>query len=293
MVLDNEGVTLVGECAAVNAGLLRKTKSTKAAEPCKAEQREQAKGLSPYIENRESKFDNPVRKAGAIELNPGPCGTCVPCMASFRNLISGASPLLIVDAASTRIQAGLLQADGTQAWASSSEEAGNGIFLCLRELKVDLRTLRGFVFCEGPGSILGIRSVAAALRVWLVLEKRPVWSYRSLDLALSGLQDPSLAMIADARRDSWHLIRHGADLHRVPTKDLPPADTLRTPEGFRQWTKLPAGMTVQTACYDLSVLVPKLMDADLLQPCAAPDAFLHEEPSYVTWTPEIHRAPQA
>jgi len=214
-------------------------------------------------------------------------------MASFRNLISGASPLLVVDAASTRIQAGVLNSDGSQAWASSNEEAGNGIFRCVSELKVDLRKVRGFAFSEGPGSILGIRSVAAALRAWLVLEKRPVWSYRSLDLALRGLEDPSLAVIADARRDSWHLMRKGAALQRVATKDLPTPEYLRTPEGFRQWSKLPAGMTVQTASYDLSLLVPKLLDEELLQPCPEPDAFLHEEPSYVTWTPEVHRAPQA
>jgi len=214
-------------------------------------------------------------------------------MASFRNLISGASPLLIVDAASTRIQTGLVQADGSQVWASSTEEAGNGIFLCLRELNVDLRTLRGFAFCEGPGSILGIRSVAAALRAWLVLEKRPVWTYRSLDLVARSLGDPALSVIADARRDSWHLVRLGAAMHRVPTKELPASETLRTPEGFRQWSKLPPEMRITPVSYNLSVLVPKLMDEDLLQPSAEPDAFLYEEPSYVTWTPEIHRAPQA
>lgn len=214
-------------------------------------------------------------------------------MASFRELISGASPLLIVDAASTRIQAGLLAADGSQVWASSTEEAGNGIFRCLEELKVDLAKVGAFAYCEGPGSILGIRSVASALRAWLVLEQRPVWAYRSLELVARSLGDPSLSVIADARRDSWHLTRSHGGVHRVPTKDLPAAETLRTPEGFRQWSKLPPGMNVEAVSYDLSRLVPRLMEEDLLHPSPEPDAFLHEEPSYVTWTPEIHRAPQA
>ena len=33
------------------------------------------------------------------------------------------------------------------------------------------------------------------------------------------------------------------------------------------------------------------IDADLFRATDAPDAFLHEEPSYATWTPQIHRAP--
>ena len=32
--------------------------------------------------------------------------------------------------------------------------------------------------------------------------------------------------------------------------------------------------------------------ADLLRPAPLPEAFLHEDPAYVTWTPQIHRAPR-
>ena len=38
---------------------------------------------------------------------------------------------------------------------------------------------------------------------------------------------------------------------------------------------------------------PRVLDVDLFHETRAPDAFLHEEPSYVTWTPKIHRAPGA
>jgi tRNA threonylcarbamoyladenosine biosynthesis protein TsaB len=34
-----------------------------------------------------------------------------------------------------------------------------------------------------------------------------------------------------------------------------------------------------------------VLDAEMLISTDAPDAFLHEEPSYVTWAPHIHRAP--
>jgi hypothetical protein len=45
--------------------------------------------------------------------------------------------------------------------------------------------------------------------------------------------------------------------------------------------------------HSLAELLPRVIDADLCRPTDAPDAFLHEEPSYVTWTAKIHRAPSA
>jgi tRNA threonylcarbamoyladenosine biosynthesis protein TsaB len=62
-----------------------------------------------------------------------------------------------------------------------------------------------------------------------------------------------------------------------------------TPAGFRRWSPLPAGTT--EVSYDLRELLPRVWRTPLLSPCAEPDAFLHEQPSYVTWTPAIHRAP--
>ena len=61
------------------------------------------------------------------------------------------------------------------------------------------------------------------------------------------------------------------------------------PQPFRHWSPLPAN--VQEVPYSLAQIVPQVWDEDLLHATDAPDAFLHEEPSYVTWTPQIHRAP--
>ena len=41
----------------------------------------------------------------------------------------------------------------------------------------------------------------------------------------------------------------------------------------------------------LSPLLPRVAGADLFRATDAPDAFLHEDPSYKTWTPRIHGAP--
>ena len=50
---------------------------------------------------------------------------------------------------------------------------------------------------------------------------------------------------------------------------------------------------VTTVPYSLAELFPRAADAELFHAITEPDAFLHEEPSYVTWSPKIHRAPTA
>jgi len=210
-------------------------------------------------------------------------------MPSLRQLLAAHAPLLLLDAASETIQVGCLGADAATAWATQRAEAGVGIFRCLEELGVDLATIRAFAFCEGPGSILGIRTAAMALRTWHVLAARPCLAYSSLAVAAAALERPEVSLIADARRGRWHCQTLGGAWRRVPAAEL--TGELAMPEGFRHWAPLPAGTAVVP--YDLPRLfaLPAVAAADLFRPVDAPDAFLHEEPDYAPWTPQIHRGP--
>jgi tRNA threonylcarbamoyladenosine biosynthesis protein TsaB len=210
-------------------------------------------------------------------------------MPSLSQILSEHSPLLLIDAASERIQAGLLLADGTRRWSSRKDEAGVGVFQCLEELGVAIGSVRAFAHCEGPGSILGIRTTSMALRVWNVLGARPLYSYVGLAVVAQAIGSPETAVIADARRGSWHCLRMGGTLRRVPAAEL--GGELVTPEGFRHWDPLPAG--TRSTPYDLASLlsIPAVAAADLFRRTQDPDAFMHQEPSYAKWVPQIHRAP--
>lgn len=210
-------------------------------------------------------------------------------MPSFRDLLATHAPLLVLDAASTRVQVGLIEADGRAEWQTSEDEAGIAVFTGVEKLGIDLAVVGAFVFCDGPGSILGIRTVAMALRTWCVLKPRPIFAYTSLALIAHASGKPDLAVISDARRDSWHLFQIGRGLRRVPTASLENLSGLVTPEGFRNWMPLPPA--TQRVPYALADLLPRVATIDLFLGTEAPDAFLHEEPSYVTWTPHVHRAP--
>lgn len=208
-------------------------------------------------------------------------------MPSLRQLLADHGSALLLDAASAHVQVGLLRRDQPARWAGSDEEAGVGVFRGVEQLAVQPGDVGAFVFCDGPGSILGVRTVAMAIRTWNVLKPRPVFAYHSLAVVAQALDRPQATIIADARRDTWHCATIGSNLRRVPTAEL--AGELIMPDGFRHWSTLPAGVTHTP--YVLADLFLMIADRNLFRPTDAPDAFLHEEPSYATWTPQIHRAP--
>lgn len=223
-------------------------------------------------------------------------------MSSLAQLLASHSRLLVLDAASTRVQVGLLRADGPTCWRRADDEAGTGIFsgteAVLKAAGLKLDDIGAFVFCEGPGSMLGTRTVAMALRTWQVLKPRPVYAYQSL--AIAGrfawtLAPRNFAVIADARRDTWHLQAVDADgrlspLRRIAADELP-AGELLTPENFRAWAQPPR--PAPPCCYHLATLFSATGGDDLFRPVEAPDAFQHEAPVYKQWSAQVHRAPTA
>ena len=211
-------------------------------------------------------------------------------MPSLNALLAAHRSLLVLDAASTRIHVGWFGPDTAPQWTSGDDEANVALFRAVERLPAAaLESAGAFVFCEGPGSILGIRTAAMAIRTWTLLAPRPVYRYGSLALVAHADDRPYLSVIADARRDTWHCFDRTRGLRRLAPAALPPAPA--TPAGFRAWSALPADAF--TVPYDVPHLFATTASADLFAATDAADAFLHEEPSYATWTPQIHRAPGA
>lgn len=210
-------------------------------------------------------------------------------MPSLNQILREHSPLLLLDASSGTVQVGVLRAGVPAAWARRTEEAGVGLFQALEELNVDVASIGAFAFCEGPGSILGARTCAMALRAWNAISPRPTYAYFGLSVVFAGLGRPGASVIADARRGLWHRVSAGAAPERLPAEAL--TGELVTPEGYRHWDRLPEGtVTVPYSLADLFGL-PRVSSAEVFRTTDAPDAFLHAEPTYAKWVPQIHRAP--
>lgn len=217
-------------------------------------------------------------------------------------MLNASGPLLVLDAASTGVQVGVLRAGAAAAWERPSGDAGRALFAgteaALARAGLALAQVRGFVFCEGPGSMLGTRTAAMALRTWQVLAPRPAYAYQSLAVAAHGewrKRPRAFAMIADARRDAWHVQAVDAGgrlsaLQRMASNDLP-AGELVVPENFRMWSALPRPAT--TAGYDLAAIFATLGEGEFFRAVEAPDAFQHEAPEYRKWSAQVHSAATA
>ena len=224
-------------------------------------------------------------------------------MPRLTQLLANHGSILVLDAASQRVQVGLLQSGRAPQWHTTTDEAGRGVFAgtdeVLRRADIGIKEIGAFLYCEGPGSMLGTRTVAMALRTWLALRQRPVYHYQSLVLAArfawSRQNGRALTVIADARRETWHSQAIRADGTMTPLQRLPasglPAGELLTPEYFRAWTEPPRPTVV--CSYDLAVILPAVMDEEYFTATLAPDAFQHESPEYKKWSAQMHSAATA
>lgn len=223
-------------------------------------------------------------------------------MSSLTQLLASHRRLLVLDAASTHLQVGLLSAGRADRWHRDHAEAGSALFRGIQAVLgaegATLEDIDAFVYCEGPGSTLGIRTVAMAIRTWQVLRPRVAYAYQSLAVAGCFARRDGTGprvLIADARRETWHVQAIAADgaiapLQRVATEKLPAGEWL-TPENFRAWAQPPR--PASSCSYDLALMLPAIAGADLFRPVDAPDAFQHEAPDYKKWSAQVHSAANA
>ncbi|MBC8010095.1 MAG: peptidase M22, partial [Burkholderiales bacterium] len=124
-------------------------------------------------------------------------------MPSLRQLLARHATLLVIDASSPRVEASLWR-DGTVNQAAVDGEASAALPVVVARVLAEaggaplrIQDLDAVAFCDGPGSVLGIRLAAASLRVWSVV--RPglaAYSFHSLPLLAAS--HPGLTIIADA-----------------------------------------------------------------------------------------------
>jgi len=124
-----------------------------------------------------------------------------------------------------------------------------GVSAVLAEAQMPLEKLHGFIYVEGPGSVLGLRLTAMAIRTWQVDDAaksdavaRPVWVCGSLQLAaalaLAGGVAPPFAVFTDARQGHWNLLMVAStdatalttrSMQEIGESDLPPGTLFYVP----------------------------------------------------------------
>jgi len=181
--------------------------------------------------------------------------------------------LLLLDASTSIVQAGILRDGNWLAFYEDKNESLNAIFKntakCLKEAQSDISAIDGFLICEGPGSVLGLRQIIMAVKTWrsiLYPRLSRVYIYRSLEVAaqLLLIQDiePPFHVISDFRKDSWNLLtvkkdRSIRNMEQVNTQSL---NKLSDPLWYipQRKKKYPPPLQVNEINYSLKTL-PELL----------------------------------
>lgn len=222
---------------------------------------------------------------------------------------------LLIDASSPiSVCAGTLD-ESARSWHLFSEEksaALEGVFDAVKNAckTVAPDDIRGFLFCEGPGSILGIRIAAAAIRARLALDRaarvpaRPVFSYQSLHLAAHLIlraypEEKNFLVAAESRMNTWNILRitNGTPEEKFTEIKTQETGSLASEKIFilPHRRKLPPAFSDAAPCPVFDLLkndAAVFSDVPaLLHDCGnAPDAVNTSDiNSYARWTPERHR----
>lgn len=134
--------------------------------------------------------------------------------------MSAPEPCLVLDgSARAGVRVGVLSGGRWVGQGISPDGALEGLFGCVETALADaghkLDDVRSFALCVGPGSVLGIRIAALAVRSWSALAPRPIFVWESLaalarSALVAGEQGPFL-VAAESRLKRWHALEVAAD----------------------------------------------------------------------------------
>lgn len=210
---------------------------------------------------------------------------------------------LVIDASSADLFCGL-EAGG--AWRSALrspvsplEGLADLIRECLDKAEATLPEVRGFVVCEGPGNILGLRLAVMMVNAWRTL---PPWRsarvlrYRSLAAAAAALnaqgQLPTPSwLVSPSRQGMWNRWQHPEGvLDLIPESELSNAEVpvVQLPARKRWLQPETAGPVVQPG---FETDAGWLRTPGLLEPVDQLQVYHPGANTYRTWTPERHRRP--
>ena len=214
--------------------------------------------------------------------------------------MSAPEPYLVLDgSARAGVRVGVLSGGRWVGQGVSTDGALEGLFGCveaaLAEAKLSLGDIRSFALCVGPGSVLGIRIAALAVRSWSALEPRPIFIWESLagiarSALVAGEKGPFL-VAAESRLKRWHALEVSVDGSLGPPFEAEAAQL--NSSGRRVLASSEAAPSVLTS----HVAVPHPWSS--LPTFFTQPGFLREEPrpdalnvanDFATWSGERHRS---
>ena len=145
------------------------------------------------------------------------------------------SPWLLLDASGLSTRAALWQNSRWLAFRADPAPALTALFTATRAVLADaalaLPEVGGFLYVEGPGSVLGLRLAALAIRTWQTEKPRPVQACGALHLAAALILTTTpapFAICTGTRQGFWHLLEvPHPDLANLAVRTIPDDELAR------------------------------------------------------------------
>lgn len=213
---------------------------------------------------------------------------------------------LVMDASNPACFIGLL--DRNHSWLAHRSIEGPALETIfpsleaiLSEVKINTGAIDRYLYCEGPGSTLGLRLAAMAIRTWRALqpEPPPCLAYNSLRLAANCLllDEPTLTdalLVADWKKDTWNAVIF--EKGQITTCEPITAAALEAWKGpsyhlpqRKGWQSPPPHAT--TLRYTPERLNEMIDIPGFLQGVDSPKPFASTPPNFQKWIPGRHRVP--
>lgn len=214
-------------------------------------------------------------------------------------------PALVVDGSGSGLFVGILQSEGR--WLAKAaldqpplESLFSGVASILEASGVELSDIESYIYCSGPGSVLGLRLCAMAIETWSRLSHKPVgfFGYQSLQLCAASLRhiesvNRPILLVSDWKKGAWNsvLLQNGQIEETKPMSD----EAMSRWEGQlyhlpqrKGWQSPPP--SAQTIQYDPSQIAQLHTHPDLLRRTEGVELYLSGLNTFQKWTPERHRS---
>jgi tRNA threonylcarbamoyladenosine biosynthesis protein TsaB len=212
---------------------------------------------------------------------------------------------LVIDGSGGSVFAGLLDAENR--WlvkvdrdGAPLEELFPVIKIALTESRLSFADIGSYIYCEGPGSVLGLRLCAMAIETWTRLYPKSAqyYKYNSLQLsahallhAIPDLQDALI--VADWKKGAWNALyikgRHVGATEVIDDASLSDWENLIYHLPQRKGWQCPPDK-VQTLRYDPSILDAISKSSGLLQMTNHVELYSSGINTFQKWTRARHRA---
>ena len=195
---------------------------------------------------------------------------------------------LLLDASCPRVQVGIPSANSWLSFQSSRDQALTSLFTglrrCIEEVRRPAREIDAILFCEGPGSTLGLRAAITLVKTLgcQITPNPPIFAYNALEIASILAPLSSAPIIADYRQGQWYLRETSGDIRVIDEAEAievaPSSQPLRQ---RKSWKQLPE--TGPEVDYDLSRLAGLGAISPFLRSVEAPSLFDPRPATFRKW----------